>query len=173
MPLQVYVWFVVALGVERLAEAAVGAMHLKWVRARGGLDHPGSAIGALIALQAFLLIGCILEADLSMRPFEPVLGWPMLAVVAAMIVLRWWCILTLGKRWTTGVVLIPGLPPVRRGPYRMLQHPAALATGVEGAALAMIWGSWFTAGVFAVGYTAVITLRVQAENRALRVAYPT
>lgn len=167
-----YVWFVVALGVERLAEAAVGGLHLRWVQARGGLDHPGSMIGALVTLQVGLLLGCILEADLSMRIFQPALGWPMLALVLAMIGLRWWCIVTLGKRWTTGVVLIPGLPPVRRGPYRYLRHPAALASGIEGIALALIWGSWLTATVFALGYTVVVTLRLQAENRALQVAYP-
>lgn len=173
MPLQMYVWIVVALGAERLAEAAVGGLHLTWVRARGGLDHPGSFVGALATLQVALLLGCILEADLSMRLFEPVLGWPMLGIVVAMIGLRWWCIVTLGKRWTTGVVLIPGLPPVRRGPYRVLRHPAALATGIEGIALALIWGSWLTATVFAVAYSVVVALRLQAENRALQVAYPT
>lgn len=172
MALHAYVWFVVAVGFTRLAEAAVGASHLKWVRARGGLDHPGSLNGLLATLQVLLLIGCILEADLSMRPFVPALAWPMFVVVLVMITLRWWSIFTLGPRWTTGVVLIPGLPPVRRGPYRVLRHPAALATGIEGVALALMWGSWLTAAVFAVGYTAIAMLRLRAENRALTIAYP-
>ena len=51
------------------------------------------------------------------------LAWSMLALVLASQALRWWCIATLGRRWNTRVIVVPGLPLVRSGPYRLLSPP--------------------------------------------------
>ena len=56
----------------------------------------------------------------------------MVAVVLATQALRWWCISTLGRRWNTRIVVIPGMPLVDRGPYRWLRHPNYVAVVVEG-----------------------------------------
>ena len=84
------------------------------------------------------------------RPFLPLLGWPMLALVLASQALRWWCIATLGRRWNTRVIVVPGLPLVTGGPYRWLRHPNYVAVVVEGVALPLVHAAWVTALVFTV-----------------------
>ena len=37
--------------------------------------------------------------------------------------LRYWTIATLGDRWTTRVIVLPGGTPITGGPYRLMRHP--------------------------------------------------
>ncbi len=91
----------------------------------------------------------------------------MLALVLASQALRWWCIVTLGRRWNTRVIIVPGLAPVRSGPYRFLPHPNYVAVVVEGVALPMVHGAWLTALAFTVLNAGLLTVRIRTENAAL------
>ena len=164
-------WFdlLVALtAVERLAELVVSARNARWSFARGGVESGLGHFPPMVALHTGLLLACVLEVHLTDRPFLPWLGWPALALVVASQVLRWWCIATLGPRWNTRVIVVPGLPLVRRGPYRWLSHPNYVAVVVEGLALPLVHTAWVTALAFTV-LNAVLLLgyRIPAEERAL------
>ena len=167
-------WFdlLVALtAVERLAELVVSARNARWSFARGGVESGLGHFPPMVALHTGLLLACVLEVHLADRPFLPWLGWPALALVVASQVLRWWCIATLGPRWNTRVIVVPGLPLVRRGPYRWLSHPNYVAVVVEGLALPLVHTAWVTALAFTV-LNAVLLLgyRIPAEERALAAA---
>jgi isoprenylcysteine carboxyl methyltransferase (ICMT) family protein YpbQ len=36
---------------------------------------------------------------------------------------RLWVLMSLGRRWTTRIIVLPGASLVASGPYRMLNHP--------------------------------------------------
>ncbi len=122
----------------------------------------------MVALHTGLLLACLAEVWLLDRPFLPWLGWPMLVLVVASQALRWWCIATLGPRWNTRVIVVPGLPLVARGPYRWLHHPNYVAVVVEGFALPLVHSAWITALVFTVlNAVLLLAFRIPCENRAL------
>ena len=79
------------------------------------------------------------------RVFVPALGWTALALVVASQALRWWCITSLGRHWSTRVVVVPGDELVTRGPYRFVKHPNYVAVVVEGLALPLVHTAWITA----------------------------
>lgn len=162
-----YVVLVLAVGLERLAELVVSQRNLRWALGRGGAESGHGHYPAMVALHTGLLVGCLVETLLLDRPFLPWLGWPMLALVVAAQALRWWCIATLGRQWNTRVVVVPGLPLVSRGPYRVLRHPNYLAVVVEGVALPLVHTAWLTAGLFTLANAAVLTVRIRCEERAL------
>jgi methyltransferase len=91
----------------------------------------------------------------------------MLALVVASQALRWWCIATLGRRWNTRVIVVPGMPPVRSGPYQFLRHPNYVAVVVEGVALPLVHAAWITAVVFTVLNAALLAVRIRVEDAAL------
>jgi methyltransferase len=126
----------------------------------------------MVALHTGLLIACPAEVWLADRPFVPALAWPMLAVLAGAQALRWWCIHTLGPRWNTRVIVVPGLPLVTGGPYRWrwLRHPNYVAVVAEGLALPLVHTAWITATVFTVLNAVLLTVRIRCENRALAAA---
>lgn len=168
MSLVLYAALVLATGLERLVELVVSARNARWSLARGGRESGRGHFPAMVALHTGLLVACVAEAALADRPFLPWLGWPALVLVLASQGLRWWCIAVLGPRWNTRVIVVPGLPLVRRGPYRVLSHPNYVAVVAEGVALPLVHTAWVTALTFTV-LNAVLLLRfrIPAEERAL------
>lgn len=45
--------------------------------------------------------------------------------------LHLWAVLTLGPRWCRRLIVLPGQPPLREGPYRFLRHPIYAALVAE------------------------------------------
>lgn len=165
-----YTLLVVAVGVERLAEMAVSRRNAAWAFARGGVETGRAHFPVMVALHTAFLAGCVAEVWLAGRPFVPALGWPLLALVFACQGVRWWCVRALGPRWNTRVIVVPGMPLVRSGPYRWLAHPNYVIVVVEGLALPLVHGAWVTAVVFTVANAALVAVRLRAERRALSTA---
>jgi methyltransferase len=164
-------WVLLALiACERVAELVVSARHATGLLRRGGVEYGFGHFPVMVALHAGLIAGCVLEPLLGHRPFIPALGWPMLVVTVGANGLRWWCIATLGERWTARVIVLPGAPLVRSGPYRWFAHPNYVAVIVEGAALPLAGSAWITAATFTVANAVLLTVRIRCETAALAAA---
>ena len=166
-------WFVVLVALvalERLAELVVSQRNTAWSLARGGREHGAGHYPFMVVLHTGLLAGALVEVLLADRPYVPVLAWTMLTLVVLAQALRWWCITTLGKRWSTRVVVVPGLPLVTGGPYRWLRHPNYVAVVVEGFALPLVHSAWLTALVFTLANAALLRIRIGVEDAALAAA---
>ncbi|GGB93627.1 isoprenylcysteine carboxyl methyltransferase family protein [Cellulomonas carbonis] len=161
----------VATAVERVLELVVSARNARWSFARGGVESGRGHFPAMVALHTALLVAPLVEVTAADRPFLPWLGWTAVVLVVVSQALRWWCITTLGPRWNTRVIVVPGLPLVSRGPYRLLRHPNYVAVVLEGVALPLVHSAWVTAVAFTV-LNAVLLLRfrIPAEERALEAA---
>lgn len=161
-------WALLAvIGCERVAELAVSQRHAVALLRRGGVESGRRHFPVMVALHTALLAGCVAEPLARHLVFAPALGWPMIAVVVAANTLRWWCVFTLGERWTARVIVIPGMPLLRTGPYRWFAHPNYVAVVIEGAALPLAGGAWITASAFTVLNAALLTVRIRCETRAL------
>lgn len=162
-----YTVLVAAVAVERVAELVVAKRNLSWSRANGGVEFGAGHYPAMVTLHSAFLVGCLAEVVLLDRPFLPLLGWSMLAVVVAAQLLRWWCITTLGPQWNTRVVVIPGASRITGGPYRFFSHPNYVAVIAEGVALPLVHTAWITALVFTVLNAVLLNRRIAVENSAL------
>lgn len=160
-----YAVMIVAVAVERLVELVVSKRNLAWARVHGGREYGLGHYPFMVFLHSALLVACLVEA--AHRPFLPALGWPMIAVVVLAQGLRWWCISTLGHRWNTRIVVVPGLPLVDRGPYRWMRHPNYVAVVLEGIALPLVHTAWITSVVFTVVNAGLLWVRISSENAAL------
>lgn len=165
-----YTVLILAVGVERMAELVVAKRNTRWSLEHGGVECGQGHYPPMVVLHTGLLFGALAEVWLGDRPFDPALGWTMLAVVTAAQALRWWCIRTLGPRWNTKIVVVPGLALVSGGPYRFLRHPNYVAVVAEGVALPLVHSAWLTALVFTVLNAWLLTVRIRTENRALDLA---
>ena len=160
---------VVALvGLERLAELVVSKRNAAWSFTRGGVESGRGHYPVMVLLHSGFLVAMLVEASVRRPDVAPLLTWSMLALVLASQALRWWCITTLGRRWNTRVIIVPGLAPVASGPYRLLPHPNYVAVVVEGFALPLVHEAWLTALVFTLANAALLVVRIRVENAALR-----
>ena len=124
----------------------------------------------MVGFHAALLVACIGEPALRPGPWPAPVAIPAAVAVLLAEGLRWWAVASLGGRWTTRVLVLPGVPPVRSGPYRWLRHPNYLAVIVELAALPLAVGAWRTAAVATVVNAVLLGVRIRAEEGAMGVA---
>lgn len=165
--LTAFVVVVALVGLERVAELVVSKRNAAWSFARGGVETGQAHYRVMVALHTGFLVAMLVEAYVRRPEVPAALAWSMLGLVVASQALRWWCILTLGPRWNTRVIIVPGLPPVRSGPYRWLRHPNYVAVVIEGVALPLVHGCWITAAGFTVLNAFLLRVRLRVENEAL------
>ena len=148
--------------LQRLLELAWSRANAAWMRAGGGVEVGQGHYWPLIGAHAAWLVGMWWLA-----PGRHVAaGW--LAVYLVLQVGRAWVLATLGRRWTTRVIVLPGAPLIRSGPYRWVDHPNYLVLAAEVAVLPVVFGLWEYALAFTVLNAALLAVRLQAETAALR-----
>jgi methyltransferase len=155
------------VALERLAELIVSKRNAAWSLERGGRETGQGHYPVMVVLHSGFLVAMLFEAFVRRPEVPSTLAWSMLALVVGAQALRWWCIATLGRRWNTRVIVVPDLPPVRSGPYRLTSHPNYVAVVVEGVALPLVHACWWTAIGFTVLNAALLTVRLRVENAAL------
>ena len=146
---------------ERLAELAWAARNTRRLRAAGAYEVGSRHYPLIVALHAAWLAG--LWIFVWGRPVH----WPFIALFLVLQGLRAWILATLGPRWTTRIIVVPGEVLVRRGPYRFLRHPNYAVVVGEIACLPLAFGLVRFALVFSILNAAVLAIRVRAENGAL------
>lgn len=160
------------VAIERVVELVVSKRNLSWSMANGGVEFSFGHYPFMVFLHTSLLVGSLAEIYISKPRYMPGLVWSALILAIASQILRWWCVLTLGKRWNTRIVLIPNLPRITSGPYKYLNHPNYVAVIVEGFVLPMVGFAWITAAIFTVLNAPLLYVRIRAENQALATLPP-
>ena len=114
---------VALVGLERVAELVVSTRNAAWSRERGGVESGLGHFPFMVVLHTALLVGALVEAWVRRPDVPSLLAWSMLALVVASQALRWWCIATLGRRWNTRVIVVPGPGAGRLGPLPLPPPP--------------------------------------------------
>jgi methyltransferase len=151
----------VLVTAERLAELALAKSNTKRLLAQGAREHASGHYPLIVALHAAWL-GTLWW----LAPSRPVDGF-WLALFALLEVGRVWVLTSLGRRWTTRIIILPGAPLVQRGPYRFIDHPNYAVVVAEIAVLPLAFGLWRTAFVFSLLNAGLLAVRIREENRAL------
>lgn len=166
-----YLLLVSTVGAERLFELWLSRRNATVARSRGGVEAESRAFYALMVLfHTLFLAAAALEPPLLARPFRPALAVVATLVVTGAMALRYWAVVTLGWRWNSRVIVVPGEPAETGGPYRYLRHPNYLALIFEIAALPLVHGAWWTALAGTIGNGLLLVARVRHEERALAAA---
>jgi methyltransferase len=152
--------------LERLAEIPLAARNTRRLLARGAREHAPGHFPFIVALHVAWL------ATLWwLAPSRPIHGaW--LALFAVIELGRLWVLASLGPRWTTRIIVLPGERLVARGPYRFLDHPNYAVVIAEIAILPLVFGLWGVALLFSMLNAILLTVRIRAENRALSACRP-
>jgi len=126
LPASAPVWalalFLAALATQRASELILSAVNTKRLVARGAREY-GSGHYPLIVL-VHLLFPLCLVAEVVALGERPGRLWALwLGLWLAAQALRYAAFRSLGERWCVLILVLPGEPLVRRGPYRFMRHP--------------------------------------------------
>lgn len=147
---------------QRLGELVVARRNTRALLARGGVERGAAHYPVIVSLHAAWLTG------LWMLAWNRPASLPWLGAYGAIEVLRAWTLASLGARWTTRIIAVPGERLVRRGPYRFVPHPNYIVVCAEIAVLPLVFGLTAYALVFSLLNAAVLSVRIRAETAALR-----
>ena len=151
----------VLVTLQRLGELWLSNRNTRRLLASGAREYGAAHYPLIVAVHALWLISLWLLA--LNRPIDGFwLGAFILIEIA-----RIWVLATLGGRWTTRVIVLPNAPLVRRGPYRLVNHPNYVVVVAEIAVLPLVFGLWQIALVFTILNAAILSIRMREENRAL------
>lgn len=146
---------------ERLAELWLSARNTARLLEKGAREHAPGHYPLIVALHAAWLVGLwVLAWDAQVA-----LAW--LTLFGLLQVLRVWVLVTLGRRWTTRIIVPHGAPLVHGGPYRFLRHPNYVVVIGEIAVLPLVFSMPLYALVFSLLNGAVLAVRISAEEEAL------
>lgn len=150
------------VSAQRGLELVIARRNTARLIARGGVELAPGHYPLIVLLHAsWLATLWLLGAGQAVAPF-----WFGLYVLLQ--AFRVWILLSLGSRWTTRIIVVPGERLVRRGPYRWISHPNYLLVVLEIAVLPLALGLPWTALIFSLLNAAVLTIRIRAEERGLR-----
>ena len=146
--------------LQRGGELLIARRNTRRLMARGAVEVGSGHYPLIVLLHASWLVGLWWLG--WNRPVNP--GW--LAAFAALQAGRVWVLVTLGERWTTRIIVLPGAAPIRSGPYQFLSHPNYWVVAGEMAVLPLAFGLPVWALTFSILNAAVLAIRIRAENRA-------
>lgn len=147
--------------LERLFELALARRNTLRLLNDGAHEHAPGHYPLIVGVHALWLASLWWLAPL--RPIDGFwLGFFLLLELG-----RVWVLTTLGRRWTTRIIVLPHAPLVRQGPYRLVNHPNYWVVIGEIAVLPLVFGLWQVSLLFTLLNAAVLTVRIRSENKAL------
>lgn len=155
------------VALERLVELVVSRRNQRALLSRGGRLVEGDGFGLLVAVHVSWFPAMLVEHQLAPWAGRWSGTWLLLGAYLVAEALRLWAIATLGRRWTTRVVVLEDAALVQEGPYRWLDHPNYVAVAVELAALPLAFGLPATAALAALANGIGLTRRIRVEEAAL------
>lgn len=160
------------VAVSMLAEAVVSRRHERALRRRGAIEPAGDVYPLMSVAYPGSFAVIAIE---GWHRGSPGTGWIAggAALFAAAKVLKYAAIAALGERWTFKVLVLPGVPLVRSGPYRWINHPNYVAVAAELVAAACYFGAAIAGAAASIAFGALIARRVSVERTALRAAATT
>jgi methyltransferase len=162
-------WAALILGfvtAQRLGELVLARRNTRRLLAQGAHEVGAAHYPLIVALHAAWLLGLWYLAVYRVPAGQSVnLFWLLLFV--GLQLARVWVIASLGGRWTTRIIILPGATLVRRGPYRFLSHPNYWVVAGELLVLPLVFGLAWYGLVFTLLNAAVMWIRIRAEAAAL------
>lgn len=147
--------------LQRLGELVLARRNTARLLARGGHEAASAHYPLIVAVHALWL-----AALWWLAPGREIV-WPLIGLFALLQLGRLWVLATLGERWTTRIIVVPGERLVARGPFRFVRHPNYLVVVLEIAVLPLAFSLWQVALLFSVLNAGVLAIRIRAEERAL------
>jgi methyltransferase len=154
-----------------LVETWRSRRHEARLRARGAVEPPQDVYRAMQIVYPGMFLAMATEGVLRGGPSDAVCGTGIAVFLLAK-ALKWWAILSLGELWSFRVLVVPGVPLVTTGPYRIMRHPNYVGLALEALGAALMWGALWTGPPGAAAFGLLVWRRMAVEETALGLRRP-
>ncbi len=158
-------WVYVILGfviIQRLAELVYAKANTERLLKMGGQEHEAAHYYLIVAVHVTWIAALLWYA-----PNQPI-NMIFLSLYGILQIFRIWVFASLGRRWTTRIIIVPNETLVARGPYKYFRHPNYMVVIGEIACLPLIFGLWEIALIFSILNLIALYIRINAEEAVLK-----
>jgi len=113
------------LTLQRVSELVIASSNTAALLRDGAHEHGAGHYPVMVLLHATWL------ATLWFFGWNHAASLPFVAAFVLLQGARLWVLLTLGKRWTTRIIVAPNVAPITSGPYRLVRHPNYVVVVLE------------------------------------------
>ncbi|PKR78809.1 hypothetical protein CEY16_03380 [Halalkalibacillus sediminis] len=161
------IWILFYLILLRVGELIVAKSNERFQLQRGGILIPDPWYPLIVMTHVFFFIFLIAE---WLYMGEGLFSSPSLILGFTFIflqILRFWTLLTLGRRWNTKVIIRPSEPLVQKGPFKWISHPNYWIVFGEFIVIPLMFGAYITAIIFPIAHILLMTKRIPLEEKSL------
>jgi methyltransferase len=162
-----FAWVLAVFFLQRMAELALCRRNRRALIASGGKEFHTETYPVMVALHTFFFLSLAWESYPWRVPLD-LRTTACLAGLVAVTALRYVSIATLGGKWTTRIVSVPGSKVVRVGAYRFFRHPNYLVIVLEFLLFPLLLRAPFTLVAFSLANLLVLRQRIRLEENVLR-----
>ena len=154
-------WFLAFLIAQRLSELVIARRNTARLMADGAREVGAAHYPVMVAMHSAWVAALVIFGW-----NQPVNLW-WLAAYAVLQVLRVWILATLGRRWTTRII-VTDTPLVTAGPFKYIPHPNYTLVVAEIIVAPMVLGLVWVAVLFTVLNAMMLYHRIRVEDAAIR-----
>jgi methyltransferase len=157
-----FILFISFLILQRLSELFIASRNEKWLLSQGAVQYGQSHYPFIVAMHTLFIVSIIVEYI-----YQPNSPFDIIFLVLFLIVLafKFWALSSLGKYWNTKIYRIPGVYPVKKGPYKIFKHPNYMEVCLEIALIPLVFHLYYTAIIFTVLNAIMLSVRITVENK--------
>lgn len=159
--MQFYI-FLAFLITQRLSELYIARRNEKWLLSQGAIQYGQSHYPYMVGMHTLFIVSLIVEYNL--RDNTPFSYYLLLAFILVLS-FKFWALSSLGKYWNTKIYRVPGVYPVKKGPYKIFKHPNYMEVVLEIAIIPLVFNLYYTAIIFSVLNAAMLYVRISVENK--------
>src|SRR6185312_9899834 len=116
----------------------------------------------MVSMHTLFIVSLIVEYNLrDNTPFSYTFLFAFILVLS----FKFWALSSLGKYWNTKIYRVPGVYPVKKGPYKIFKHPNYGEVVCEIAIIPLVFNLYYTAIIFSILNVAMLTFRIREENK--------
>jgi len=163
-----FIIFLSIIIIQRISELILSKRNENYLISKGAIEYDKEGYKYIVLMHNLFFISVITEYAFLERQINEY--WKILLIIFICTqLLRYWAIFTLGKRWTTKILVLPNTEPIRSGVYKYLKHPNYIAVIIEIAIIPLLFSCYYTAIVFSIINLIVLQRRIRIEEEALNI----
>ncbi len=161
-----FYFFIGFVILQRVTELIIAKRNEKESKSLGGYEIDRNGYIPIVLMHTLFFISFFAEYYFLHKEIN-VFSIYLLIIFILTQILRYWAIFSLGIQWNTRIIIIPGAKLVRKGPYRIFNHPNYIAVTIELAVLPLIFSCYITSIIFSILNAVILSRRIKIENTAL------
>ncbi|MFB6466072.1 isoprenylcysteine carboxyl methyltransferase family protein [Cytobacillus sp. Hz8] len=163
----IFVCFLLVLLIQRGIELILARKNEIYLKNLGAIELGRRHYPVIVAVHGLFFVSLSLEVYFYQKEISNI--WPYILTFFLLTQsIRIWVIKSLGPFWNTKIIVLPQATVMKGGPYQLIKHPNYVVVSLEFILIPFLFNAYLTAILFSFLNAMILSIRIPAEENALR-----